>query len=402
MLKNTKIFFNKLFFIFILYLVGAANVSYAEKIDISILKEDLTSITRGSGTIGEIELSSALLDVVPEYIPDYSLEILSKIPNSNVKTRGADAKNIYKKFSDSVVLIINKEKNAMGSGSILMKDPGIVLTNWHVANGGKVLGVILKFEGDIKKSSVYPAIIIGYDAVRDLALLGIKGKFPENINQIIPKNSNIEVGSDVHAIGHPKSYAWTYTKGYVSQIRNNFKWKYRETAHEANVIQTQTPIDAGNSGGPLFDQEGFMVGVNSFKASAENVNFAVSSIDVIKFMENIKTNVEPKKNVEKKKKKVLVKKEDTNGDGKPDVFYYDDNNDGIPEVKVIDNNHNGKPDIIAVDTNGDRKPDLLAIDSNEDGTPDRFAIDKDFDGEPDIMGIDTDGDGKPDKFKKWG
>ena len=83
---------------------------------------------------------------------------------------------------------------------------------------GKILGVILKFEGDIKKSSVYPAIIIGYDAVKDLALLGIKGKFPEHINLIIPKNSFIEVGSDVHAIGHPKSYAWTYTKGYVSQI----------------------------------------------------------------------------------------------------------------------------------------------------------------------------------------
>ena len=99
MLKNTKIFFNKLFFIFILHLVGVSNVSYAEEIDISILKEDLTSITRGSGTIGEIELSSALLDIVPEYIPDYSLELLSKIPNSNVKTRGADAKSIYKKYS---------------------------------------------------------------------------------------------------------------------------------------------------------------------------------------------------------------------------------------------------------------------------------------------------------------
>ena len=107
-------------------------------------------------------------------------KILSKIPNSNVKTRGADAKNIYKKYSESVVLVINKEKNGMGSGSILMKDPGIVLTNWHVVDGGKILGIILKHEGDIEKSSVYPAIIIGYDAVKDLALLGVKGKFPEH------------------------------------------------------------------------------------------------------------------------------------------------------------------------------------------------------------------------------
>ena len=401
MLRNTKIFFNKLFFIFLLHVVSVSNVSYAEEIDISILKEDLTSITRGSGTIGEIELSSALLDVVPEYIPDFSLELLSKIPNSNVKTRGVDAQNIYKKYSGSVVLVINKEKKAMGSGSILMKNPGLVLTNWHVVDGGKVLGVILKFEGDIKKSSVYPAIVISYDAVKDLALLAIKGKFPEHINQIIPKNSNIEVGSDVHAIGHPKSYAWTYTKGYVSQIRNNFKWRYKETAHEANVIQTQTPIDAGNSGGPLFDQKGFMVGVNSFKAPAENVNFAVSSIDVIKFMENIKKNIEPKKNVKKKKKKVIVKKEDTNGDGKPDILYYDNNNDGIADVKIIDKNHNGKPDIIAIDSNGDKKPDIVGIDKNEDGILDRWVIDKDFDGTPDIVGIDTDGDGKPDQYKKW-
>lgn len=289
----------------------------------------------------------------------------------------------------------------MGSGSILMKDPGIVLTNWHVADGAKILGVVLKFEGDIKKSSIFPGIVIGYDAVKDLALIGIKGKFPENINQIIPKNSLIEVGSDVHAIGHPKSYAWTYSKGYVSQIRNNFEWKYKETAHKATVIQTQTPIDSGNSGGPLFNQEGFMVGVNSFKAQAESVNFAVSSVDVIKFMKNIKINVEPKKNIEKKKKKIIVKKEDTNGDGKADVFYYDENNDGIPDVKIIDKNQNGIPEIIAIDTNGDGKPDIVGIDGNEDGILDRWAIDKNFDGVPDVEGIDTNGDGKPDQFKKW-
>ena len=112
-----------------------------------------------------------------------------------------------------------------------------------------------------------------------------------------------EVGSDVHAIGQPGSLSWTYTKGYVSQIRNNYKWNYEKTQHEASIIQTQTPISPGNSGGPLISSDGELLGVNSFKAQGENLNFAVTSLEVINFLNNIK-NVGKKATKKKKKKKI--------------------------------------------------------------------------------------------------
>ena len=73
------------------------------------------------------------------------------------------------------------------------------------------------------------------------------------------------VGADVHAIGHPFGEDWTYTRGYVSQLRDQYGWKSDLGKHHvADVIQTQTPINPGNSGGPLFSEIGEVVGVTTF------------------------------------------------------------------------------------------------------------------------------------------
>ena len=202
--------------------------------------------------------------------------------------------------------------------------------------------------------------------------------------------------------GHPGSLSWTYTKGYVSQIRKNYKWNYEKTLHEASIIQTQTPISPGNSGGPLISSEGELLGVNSFKAQGENLNFAVTSLEVINFLKNIKEigKKEAKLKEENKKIDKVVKKIDSDNDGTPDTFYYDDDGDGILDTMIKDKNQNGKPEIIGIDTNKDGRPDIIGNDKDEDGTIDAWIVDKDFDGTPDLIGIDTDGDGKPDKFNK--
>ncbi len=78
-------------------------------------------------------------------------------------------------------------------------------------------------------------------------------------------SSAVQVGSDVHAIGHPTGEAWTYTRGIVSQIRRDYEWQAEDKVlHKATVIQTQTPINPGNSGGPLLDDNLEIVGINSF------------------------------------------------------------------------------------------------------------------------------------------
>ena len=186
-------------------------------------------------------------------------------------------------------------------------------------------------------------------------------------------------------------------------LRDKFKWSYKDTKHEASIIQTQTPISTGNSGGPLIDNDGYLIGVNSFKSKGENLNFAVTSLEVVDFIKGLKTSL--KKEPEKRKPKVnkkIAKKVDTNGDGKADTFYVDENGDGKIDFVLKDSDHNGKPDMIGRDTNGDGKPDLIAVDRGENGTLDIWYADTNYDGKPDVSGIDTNGDGKPDKFKKIG
>jgi hypothetical protein len=113
------------------------------------------------------------------------------------------------------------------------------------------------------------AEVIKIDPLTDLALLQLATS-PSAIRPIaLGSESDIQVGADVHAIGHPTGEAWTYTKGFISQYRKNYEWKTAEQSHRAAVIQTQTPINPGNSGGPLISDDAKLVGVNAFKATGE-------------------------------------------------------------------------------------------------------------------------------------
>ena len=93
------------------------------------------------------------------------------------------------------------------------------------------------------------------------------------------------MGSTVYAIGHPSGEAWTFSSGMVTQIRPNYKWDYENSSHSANVIQHEVPTNPGNSGGPLLDEQGLMVGVNSFvRIDSQLINFSVAIEEVEEFL----------------------------------------------------------------------------------------------------------------------
>ena len=199
-----------------------------------------------------------------------------------VNTRGRKEVQIYRTASSAVVMVITTDE--FGSGTYL--GSGRILTNWHVVKSFKSVGVLFKPQQEGSKidlSSVVRADVVQTDPVRDLALLKV-ALIPPAVRQLnLGSEAEIEVGADVLAIGHPTGEAWTFTKGLISQVRNNYEWNASGRAHRANVIQTQTPINPGNSGGPLISELGKLLGVNSFKASGEGLeglNFAVSVIDV--------------------------------------------------------------------------------------------------------------------------
>src|SRR5581483_12284238 len=128
------------------------------------------------------------------------------------------------------------------------------------------VGIVLKPTVEGAKPTdkdVLTADVIKTDQVADLALLKMvhppEGRTPIAFGDF----AKVNVGDDVNAIGHPTGEAWTYTKGYVSQIRRGYKWQADDgLAHDADVIQTQTPINPGNSGGPLLNSAGQIIGVN--------------------------------------------------------------------------------------------------------------------------------------------
>jgi S1-C subfamily serine protease len=167
---------------------------------------------------------------------------------SNVRsTRNARDIAVFRDIAPAVVLVVVKD--GFGSGSLLSNNT--ILTNWHVVRGYRQVNVIFKPEDPNRLPSngdMVAAQVIKIDPVRDLALLQPKALPSRAIKPIkIATLDNIEVGTDVHAIGHPTGEFWTYTTGIVSQIRPDYEWSGgdKDIKHHATVIQTQTPINPG-------------------------------------------------------------------------------------------------------------------------------------------------------------
>ena len=171
-------------------------------------------------------------------------------------TRGTKEINAYQKVAPAVVFILTE--TGIGSGSII--DPkGLILTNWHVVKDYPAVVAVFKPNNstELKKELAFPAEVVKTDPVSDLALLKLNNPTKAIKFMHLGDASKVAVGQDVHAIGHPQGEIWTYTKGIISQIRSKYEWATGQgTRHRAEVIQTQTPISPGSSGGPLFDDAG--------------------------------------------------------------------------------------------------------------------------------------------------
>ena len=293
--------------------------------------------------------------ILKSELDEFRVALVKMSPqNSEPITRGAKGVQLFKSSAHGVVFI-NSGKG-IGSGSIISKD-GTVLTNWHVVRNRKIVGVIFKSPSgtSIKPSNLYPAEVVRVDQESDLALLKVKSP-PANLRSLELGNvSDIQIGADVHAIGHPVGQSWSYTTGIISQLRTNFTWG-SDPAHRANIIQTQTPLNPGNSGGPLLTDSGKIIGVNSFiKKGADGLNFAVH-------LDAIQTFLDKKRPATRSKKP-----------GNKCKVVYGKPRPGKKNKTVVvpmDTNCNGKVDALAVDTNGDSKPDYLLLDKDEDGKVD--------------------------------
>jgi S1-C subfamily serine protease len=143
-----------------------------------------------------------------------------------------------------------------GAGSGFVIDPrGYVVTNYHVVQGAQTIEVTL---GD---RSHYPAKFIGADQSNDVALVKIDPKGKTLTALAMADSSNLLVGQEVLAIGNPFGFSSTLTTGVISALGRMVKTS--DTTFIDAAIQTDAAINQGNSGGPLLNSRGEVIGINS-------------------------------------------------------------------------------------------------------------------------------------------
>ncbi|MEZ5479063.1 MAG: trypsin-like peptidase domain-containing protein [Thiolinea sp.] len=172
---------------------------------------------------------------------------------------------------------------AMGSGFIISRD-GYIVTNTHVVDDAETVTVTLNDRREL------PAKVIGKDSYSDIALLKVEA---DDLPTVTLGNSdNLEVGQWVVAIGAPFGLDHTATQGIVSALSRSLP-----DGTYVPFIQTDVAVNPGNSGGPLFDLNGNVVGVNSQIYSRSGGYMGISFAIPVDLVKNVTEQLKSKGSV---------------------------------------------------------------------------------------------------------
>jgi S1-C subfamily serine protease len=199
--------------------------------------------------------------------------VLAKPANdSGGDGKGLTVNAIYERYSDGVVFIQARQSAGAATGTgFVIDDEGHILTNAHVVEGSDEIQVEIGDEGESRDAE-----LVGMDPSSDVALLDVDEE--DDLTSLeIGDSRKVDIGDPVVAIGNPFGLNRTVTAGIVSakarqiQAPNGFSI--------SDVLQTDAAVNPGNSGGPLLDGNGRVIGINSQIASQgggnEGVAFAV-------------------------------------------------------------------------------------------------------------------------------
>ena len=161
---------------------------------------------------------------------------------------------------------------------MIISSNGYILSNSHVT-GEKYSTCYVTLE----EKNTYKGVVVWANTDLDLSITKINAQDLPTIS--LGDSSNIRIGETVYAIGNPIGYEFrrTVTSGIISAINRSLKIEENDnTIYMTDLIQTDASINSGNSGGPLIDTKGKVIGINSVKiTSAEGIGFAVP-INVVK------------------------------------------------------------------------------------------------------------------------
>ena len=237
--------------ILLYFLYGQLEYSYNElKLDINSLETDTNS-----------KISSIADSLISTKQDLSSLGAdLNKQINTLKASVGDDFSGIIEEAIKGVATI--RTDIAQGTGFIITGD-GYVVTNYHVVKGASAATVITYDGGN------HAVSLIGYDSNLDIALLKISGTYEQ---LTLADSNSVSVGEKVIAIGNPLGLQFSASQGIVSAV-------HREGTNGLKAyIQTDAPLNPGNSGGPLINKDGKVIGINNFKiGSGESLGFALES-----------------------------------------------------------------------------------------------------------------------------
>ncbi len=153
----------------------------------------------------------------------------------------------------------------------------VIITNNHVVEGASDLTVTFI------NGNTYPATVLGTDGYADLAVLSTEAPQSEYYPLDIVSSSTLSVGDPLAAIGGPYGLAGTMTTGIVSAMNRTITEDMSGSYPIADVIQTSAPINSGNSGGPLLNYIGQVVGITTAIVSdSEGLGFAIPSDTILR------------------------------------------------------------------------------------------------------------------------
>ena len=193
------------------------------------------------------------------------------------------AQEVYRQVNPSVVRVMVQvgSKASLGTGVIFTED-GYILTNYHVVEGGSDCYIALD------TGASYQASYVAGDPVNDLAVLKVDARDLPAAE--FGDSEDLEVGDTVYAIGNPLGYElWgTMTDGIVSAVDRNVTVDGRTMT----LIQTNAALNSGNSGGPLINEYGQVVGLNVIKMSSsyfsiEGLGFAIPSATMDRVVDDL-------------------------------------------------------------------------------------------------------------------
>ena len=270
----------------IVTVLGILNVRLFHKLNTREENDLSISFTTGAAPTQEAALpTEETMGASEEESPTIALQQCPQSVENVPMEGGLSLQEIYSRNIDSVVSITSVSRSATSTGTgVVFSENGYIVTNCHVVENGLTISVQLSDNRELG------AKLVGADAVSDLAVLRV------DANNLTPAqfgdSSALRVGDTVVAIGDPlgAKFRGTYTDGIVSGIGRDMDINGRTMT----LIQTNAALNSGNSGGPLINCYGQVIGINTMKigaftdsAGVEGLGFAIPSATVKDVVEQL-------------------------------------------------------------------------------------------------------------------